>query len=320
MFLLKMRTKPLLIAAGLMAAIGSRADVDFSKDIAPLLENRCIECHGPEKQKGKLRLDSATEAFKEDYVIVKGDAKESEMFLRITLPEDDDDIMPPKGDPLTEAEQNLIRDWINAGAAWPEELVIGIQEVAESGTTVEWPPEHTASETENSAVAKLNAAGISVRPIAQNSTWMTANLRVYSGELDDELLTTLGKVKGLVDLNLASTGISDSQLSKLKSLSNLMTLHLENTAITDAGLKQLGDMTYLHYLNLYGTAVTDAGLESLEDLQRLRKLYLWQTKTTPEGVAQLAEAIPGIDINTGASLVVAKAEAEDEESDDEKEE
>lgn len=311
-----MNTTSSLITASLLAALGVQAEVDFSKDIAPLIEGRCIECHGPKKQKGKLRLDSAKDAFKEDYVIVKGEASESEMFLRITLPGDDDDIMPPKGDPLTEAEQNLIKEWINAGAAWPEGLVISPQEETASQIVIEWPKDHKPSNAETEAIAKLNGMGISVRPIAQNSQWLTANLRVYSGELDDDLLGTLGEVVGLVDLNLASTGITDAQLAKLKSLKNLMTLHLENTAVTDAGLKNLSRMEYLHYLNLYGTAVSDAGLESLDDLSRLRKLYLWQTKTTAEGVAKLAEAIPGIDINTGESLVVATAESEETKSEE----
>jgi hypothetical protein len=310
-YLLKMRTPTLLITASLLTSIGANAEVSFVTDIAPILESRCLECHGPKKQKGKLRLDSAADAFKEDYVIVKGDAEESELLLRITLPEDDDDIMPPKGDPLTEAEQNLIRDWINGGATWPEGLVIGPKEEPGSQIAIDWPEEHTPSDAETAAIAKLNGMGISVRPIAQNSKWLTANLRVYSGELNDDLLETLGTIVGLVDLNLASTGIDDAQLGKLGTLKNLMTLHLENTKVTDAGLKHLSQMEYLHYLNLYGNAITDDGLASLDELKRLRKLYLWQTKVTQAGVAKLAEAIPGIDINTGESLVVAQADDEE---------
>ena len=61
----------LACAIGLtLFAPDSRAAVDFARDIAPILEQRCIECHGPEKQKGKLRLDSKAGAFKEDYVII----------------------------------------------------------------------------------------------------------------------------------------------------------------------------------------------------------------------------------------------------------
>jgi len=305
-----MRTINLFVATTLLASLTLQAEVDFKKDIAPIFESRCLECHGPKKQKGKMRLDSAADLFKHEDVVVKGDAAGSEMYKRITLPEGDDDIMPSKGDPLSEKEQGLIRDWINGGAAWPEGLVLGPKEDTSTKVVTDWPKEHTASGAEQKAIAKLNETGISVRPIAQNSPWLTANLRVYSGELNDELLGNLGQVVGLVDLNLANTKITDSQLEKLASLNNLMTLHLENTAVTDNGLKQLAKMEYLNYLNLYGTAVTDAGLESLNGLSRLRKLYLWETKVTPEGVSKLNKAIPEVIINTGETLKIAKAEPE----------
>src|SRR5919108_5711949 len=97
--------------------------VDFAKDIHPILQQSCVKCHGPEKQKGKLRLDSKEAAFKggkEGAVIVAGDAAKSELYRRITLPEGDDDIMPNEGDPLTKAQTDLFREWINQGADWPE--------------------------------------------------------------------------------------------------------------------------------------------------------------------------------------------------------
>ncbi len=313
-----MRTKTLFIASGLLASLTLSAEVDFTRDIAPILESRCIECHGPEKQKGKLRLDSSAGIFKNDNVVVVGDAAESEIYVRITLPEGDDDIMPSKGDPLSEKEQNLIRDWINGGAKWPESLVIGPKETVSDKMVIDWPKVYEALEAEIAAIVALNEMGISVRPIAQNSPWLTANLRVYSGELTDELLNNLGRVTGLVDLNLANTKITDAQLAKIASLNNLMTLHLENTAVTDAGLAQLAKMEYLHYLNLYGTAVTDDGLNSLSGLKRLRKLYLWQTKVTPEGVSKLTQAIPEIIVNTGEALVVAQVEPEAEKKDEPK--
>src|SRR6185503_13574601 len=96
--------------------------VDFKKEIQPILEKSCIKCHGPEKQKGKLRLDSkelGLKGGKEGTAIVPGDAAKSELFRRITLPPGHDDIMPNEGDPLTKAQIDLIREWINQGATWP---------------------------------------------------------------------------------------------------------------------------------------------------------------------------------------------------------
>src|SRR5438876_6889715 len=97
--------------------------VDFAKQIQPILRQNCVKCHGPEKQKGKLRLDSKEAAMKggkDGLVIVAGDADKSEMYRRITLPKGNDDVMPNEGDTLTKAQTDSIRDWINQGADWPE--------------------------------------------------------------------------------------------------------------------------------------------------------------------------------------------------------
>src|SRR6266699_6603060 len=89
--------------------------VDFAKKIQPILRQTCVKCDGPEKQKGKLRLDSkevAMKGGKDGVVIVAGSADKSELYRRITLPKGNDDIMPNEGDPLRKEKTDLIRDWI----------------------------------------------------------------------------------------------------------------------------------------------------------------------------------------------------------------
>ena len=316
-----MKTQTLLFTAALatVSHLSSvRAEVDFAKQVAPVLEQHCLSCHGPEKKKGKLRLDLRAEAFKNAEVIVAGKAADSDLYKRVLLPKDDEDRMPNEGEPLAKEQQDLLRDWINEGAKWPEDFVVKGKESAPK-KEIAWPPEHQLSDAEKKAVEKLNSLGIAIRPIALNSNWQTANLRVFSGELNDDVLGALGQVAGLVDLNLASTAIDDAKLAQLAGLKNLMTLHLENTKVTDAGLKHLAGMAYLNYLNVYGTAVTDAGLDSLKTLKRLEKLYAWQTKVTEAGVAKLKETLPAVDVNTGAALVVIE-EKKEEKKDDKKEE
>src|SRR5260221_9435297 len=105
---------PLVIVFFNAGILASAADVDFAKEIKPIFEKSCIECHGPEKQKGKLRLDSRETALKggkDGPVIVPKDALKSDLYHRITLPKGDDDVMPNKGDLLTKAQTDLIRDW-----------------------------------------------------------------------------------------------------------------------------------------------------------------------------------------------------------------
>src|SRR5579859_63910 len=109
------------------------AKVDFVKDIEPLFQQNCIKCHGPEKQKGDLRLDSKAAAMKggkDGVVIVAGQADKSDLYRRITLADGEDDLMPSKGERLTKAQTDLIKDWINQGAVWPEGAVAKAEESA----------------------------------------------------------------------------------------------------------------------------------------------------------------------------------------------
>mgnify|MGYP000195994267 CR=1 FL=1 len=91
----------------------------FSKVIGPLLANRCTTCHGPDRQKKGLRLDSADAVKKgseSGAIFIAGDPGKSEIYRRITLPNGDSDRMPAKGAMLTKQQTDDIRALIVAGA------------------------------------------------------------------------------------------------------------------------------------------------------------------------------------------------------------
>ncbi|RYD30138.1 MAG: hypothetical protein EOP86_20480, partial [Verrucomicrobiaceae bacterium] len=94
----------------------------FEREVRPLLEGRCFECHGPEKQKGGLRLDQKASILgagdSEHAAVVPGDSAASQVIKRV-LSTDPDDMMPPEGQRLTAEETASIKKWIDAGAHWP---------------------------------------------------------------------------------------------------------------------------------------------------------------------------------------------------------
>ena len=109
---------PLLLLA--VASLG--AAVDFDREIRPLLQERCVECHGSKKVKSNLRLDAKPYALKggeSGPAFVAGNPAKSLLFDRITT-QDDEKKMPPKGKPLTATQTETIRQWIAEGAIWPE--------------------------------------------------------------------------------------------------------------------------------------------------------------------------------------------------------
>lgn len=108
-----------LVLGGVAAAPAQAEGVSFTETIRPILKERCFSCHGPEKSKGELRLDSL-EAIKKGgengAILVAGKPEESTFYKLVVLPKDDEDIMPGKGDPLTEEQTKAIFTWITEGA------------------------------------------------------------------------------------------------------------------------------------------------------------------------------------------------------------
>ncbi len=119
-----MRAVSLLGCAGmawLSTSAVAEVPINFESDVWPIIEHRCVECHGPDAQKGALRLDSVAgfqhgSEFGE--ILVAGDAAKSELIERLTLPPDEDGRMPSKGDPLDPDQIELIRAWIEQGAGF----------------------------------------------------------------------------------------------------------------------------------------------------------------------------------------------------------
>jgi hypothetical protein len=96
--------------------------VDFTRDIQPILEAQCYECHGAKKKKADLRLDHRALAMKggeTGEAIVPGNSEKS-LVVRRVLGLDGDDRMPKDEDPLTAAQIALLRAWIDQGAPWPD--------------------------------------------------------------------------------------------------------------------------------------------------------------------------------------------------------
>ena len=99
----------------------SAATLDFARDVEPILIKRCFECHGPDQQKAKLRLDSRAAALgggkSGKAALVPGHSAESVLWQRVTS-SDIDEMMPPKGERLTADQLATLKTWIDAGAEW----------------------------------------------------------------------------------------------------------------------------------------------------------------------------------------------------------
>src|SRR5436190_19014212 len=112
-----------LLAPALAIVAGSgflRAEnAAFGERVWPLLEARCVKCHGAEKQKGELRLDSREATLKggeNGPALVPGKPEES-LLIKLVHHAEKDRTMPPK-EKLKDQEIALMETWIKAGAPW----------------------------------------------------------------------------------------------------------------------------------------------------------------------------------------------------------
>lgn len=274
----------------------------FKGSIVPLLRDRCVSCHGEEKQKGKLRLDSPEwirRGGNSGPVVEAFQPRRSLLYTSTTLPADDPDIMPAEGKPLTSAQTSAIGRWINGGAPMGD----GMDREAAAAAVAAMQQQGKSAVTEenfSAGVAEaLKAAHIQFKQVDDGLFEIDCSLtRNYpERELDLEILRPIASK--IHTLDLSKTKVGDADLAPVASMTNLRRLLLSRTTLGDDALAHISGLTKLEVINLYGTNVSDAGLEHLAGLSNLKKLYLWNSKATSAGAERLARALPDVDVNVG---------------------
>jgi uncharacterized membrane protein len=295
----------------------------YRDDIAPILQNKCYNCHSSIKKKNGLRLDT------KDFILKGGkngpiffpkNLEKSMLYTHLILPLEDEKHMPPKGKKqLNGHEIELIKQWILQGAPFEP---ISISSTAENvkliqkvvtvapvkdesilSTTSTGPikvePSKEIIPGNENTITQLKSKGIIITPIKDNSGALSINF-VHVANLEDSMLIGLNALKNqAVVLKFSGKKITDEQLHLLTSFNNVHTLYLDNTSITDNGLKDIIKFPALEILNLYNTSISDGGLNALYNRKQLKKIYLWKTNVTQVGLNGLSLQIPKLIIEAG---------------------
>lgn len=121
--------------------------INFVRDVAPILRQRCLECHGPEDAKNDFRVDD--QEIMADYIEAE-DSEGSTLYVDYLVTDDSDLLMPPEseGGPLSASELAVLRLWIDEGAVWPEDAQVVAAEA--SNETI---PEATAVKVKPNGIA-----------------------------------------------------------------------------------------------------------------------------------------------------------------------
>ncbi len=165
----------LVVFVPLFPATPLRAEVDFSRDILPILSDKCFHCHGPDAKarKANLRFDTKEGAFrlrKGKSVIVPGDSAASELIRRITA--DEEERMPPPDSnrTLTTKQIDLFKKWVEEGAKW------GRHWAFEPPRRPQVPQPHhrnwIRTDLDAFILARLEREGLQPSPEAPRATWL----------------------------------------------------------------------------------------------------------------------------------------------------
>ena len=175
----------LLVMASRISVPSLAADeVDYVRDVKPILKTHCFRCHGPLKTESGLRLDTKALALKggeSGPALILGNAATSELVRRITG--DNDSRMPPEGDRLTSAEIETLKKWIAGGAISPADETAENPRAHWSFKPIERPKRPSVGDAEWSQnpidafiVRKHQAAKVVARPPADRHVLLR---RVY---------------------------------------------------------------------------------------------------------------------------------------------
>ena len=293
--------------------------VSFHNHILPLFQKRCLNCHGETyvkngrtiKPTAGLQLDSYEMVIKgnlDGTIVTPGDPTVSTLYQVVILPDDDPELMPPKGEPLTEEERTMIKRWILEGA--------GEQPAAEAADPNAKPIQKAQNELATGTAVQevsplqLLARGVSipgksqiksagdqsqalVTQLSERNPLVRAEFSSFAGEINDSNLSPLSSLKNNIShFDVSRTKVTDKAIDAAAGMQRLYWFSARRTLVSDKNLGSLSKLKHLTYLNLSETKVSDRGLKSIAAIKSLKEVYLWGSKVTEEGAAFLQKELP----------------------------
>jgi mono/diheme cytochrome c family protein/uncharacterized membrane protein len=289
--------------------------VVYEDIIRPILQSKCYACHGPDKQKGKLRLDGKDNILKggkDGKVITAPLNEQPEMLRRILLPPDDEDHMPPKEKgQLSERQVTLIKWWLNEGANFTakskelkqndtiKKMLASLQEPSSEtinagvNTYPELPP------APKGLVDSLKNAGVMVIPLSRTTNALSVSL-INITRVSDTVWSLLSRLGGRVYFLDASGPLTGNEaIESISKLTSLQKLSLANAVVTNEALPKLQSLKELVSLNLTGTKVDETGLLTLRTLTKLKNIYIYRSAVNYSRLDDIRMKFPGVTIDTG---------------------
>lgn len=288
---------------------GKVPELVFQDIVKPILDKKCVSCHGEKKQKGKLRLD--TEAF-----IVKGGKQgsilliqkgKSELIHRISLPVDDEDHMPPREkEQLTNLEVELLSDWVKAGAPFQVKVdefnapsVERFLQTVTSPSVLSLWPEVPAEPADAQLVKRLENYGLVIQRISRDNFYL--EVKVPSDLKSDasfwKAYAELAPV--VVTLDLSGQKIGAEEWKHWFAAKELRKLYLTKSVLQVQNLSVLNELLHLRYLNLVSTGIGYEQVKALSGHPSLREVFVFGNNWSMVQIQDFMKINPEVRLDTG---------------------
>ncbi len=278
----------------------------FTHLVMPILEEKCVKCHNPNKSKGELLLASYEDMLKggkNGPAIVMDNLGESPLLQRMALPLAEEEHMPPEGQAqLSSSEVALIEAWVRSGAS-PE---IRLNDTPVDSSLAQLASRFVARrqaqawqqlpEVQDATLEKLNTDYAVVRRIAAGTQALSVRLFKHP-DFSVEDINRLRPVAGnIVELDLSGLPLEEEHLRKVSRFEALEKLTLSQSTVTDEALASLEGLEKLHTFRGSRTLLSAQALPTLLSWPQLKRLYLWNTEFPAEALRELQQARPQLEI------------------------
>lgn len=272
----------------------------FEDILLPVFESRCQSCHNQHKTKGDFLMTSFSSiqagGKSGKAALVAGQAEQSELYHRITLPLQDDERMPPKQKKgLSEDEVVLLKWWIEEGAREDMQWREGPSGIEGQTLASRFLPQFQRQQKkriqDEKELAKLakkldklgTKLGLVIAPDPSRKGLFSIAQTIPPATVTDETLLVLQPYFDLFSkVSLPGSEITDDGLFSISLMPALQELYLPKTCLKGKGLAYLSELPQLKTINLSYSLLSDEGALHLLDLPQVEKVYLYGTHISEE--------------------------------------
>jgi mono/diheme cytochrome c family protein len=283
--------------------IDSTATV-YQLGIAPILEQKCVSCHGTDKTKGGLQLNTPGNI---SLGGESGDLFDDGILLKtIHLPLEHESHMPPKGKlQLTDDEKNIIRLWVKTGGNFE----LRLNELAANDSLFILTNKYRDALNKKAALnfdlpglEEYNSNYCSVNYLFHGSDEVEVNF-FQGSNYNHAYLKKLEKIKAsIVSLNMQGMPLTKEDLDIIMQFSNLQKLNLNSTNLEIGSLEVLKSLPKLKSVSISGIDLTDKELDKFLDGSKFSSVNVWSQKADKKQLENVIAKYPDINIVVGDNL------------------